>query len=73
MTEAETLSQKCMELEKKLDGKWFALKDGKLIAVANTNEELRSELRKLDVRKLLIGYAPTKEEKEAECLYKIFY
>lgn len=70
MGEPEETKQKYVELEGKLEGKWFALKGKELLVTADTNEELWVKLRALGVKEPSIGYAPTKE-REAECLYAL--
>lgn len=73
MSEADETKQKYLQLEGELDGKWFAVKDKELLATADTNEELWLKLRALRIREPCIGYAPTKEEREAECLYAVLH
>ncbi|KXB02043.1 hypothetical protein AKJ44_01505 [candidate division MSBL1 archaeon SCGC-AAA261F17] len=72
MSETKGMLSQYLETERKFEGKWFALKGGELIALADTNGELWGKLRELDARDVLIGYAPTKAEREADCLYVIF-
>lgn len=72
MGAAEVMFSQYLETERKFEGKWFALKGGKLIALADTNEELWRKLLEIKAKDVLIGYAPTKAEREAGCLYVIF-
>lgn len=65
------MRQKYLQLEGELEGKWFAIKGKILLVTADSNEELWLKLRALGVREPSIGYAPTKEEREAECLYAV--
>jgi hypothetical protein len=71
LEKAEESRKAYLQLESKLEGKWFALKGKQLLATADTNEGLWVKLRALGVKEPSIGYAPTKEEREAECLYKV--
>lgn len=71
MGEVEDTRQEYLRLEEELEGKWFALKGKELLATADTNEELWVKLRALGIKEPSIGYAPTKEEREAECLYAV--
>jgi len=73
MTATEVMLSQYLETERKFEGKWFALKGGELIALADTNEELRGKLREIGARDVLIGHASTKAEREAGCLYVIFH
>ena len=72
MSADEVVFSRYLETERKFEGKWFALKRGELIALADTNEELWRKLLEIGERDVLIGYAPTKAEREAGCLYVIF-
>lgn len=49
------------ELEKKMAGKLVAIKDQKIIASADTVEELLEKLRGIDLRKVLIVAIPSEE------------
>jgi hypothetical protein len=69
--EAEGSRELYLQLEGELEGKWFALKGKQLVATADTNDGLWAKLRALGVKEPSIGYAPTKEEREAECLYPV--
>jgi len=69
--EVEESKKVYLQLEGQLEGKWFALKGKELMAMADTNEGLWAKLRALGVKEPSIGYAPTKEEREAECLYTV--
>ena len=72
MSATEAMLSQYLETEKKFEGKWFALKGGELIALADTNEGLWKKLIEIGAKDVLIGYAPTKAEREAGCLYAIF-
>lgn len=71
MSEVDETRRKYLQIEGELEGKWFAVKGKELLATGDTNEELWLKLRALGIREPCIGYAPTKEEREAECLYKV--
>jgi len=59
----EGVLRKYAKLERKLEGKRFAMRGEEVVAVADTNEELWARLLQLNVKEVLIGYAPTKEER----------
>ena len=71
MGKVEESEKAYLQLEGELEGKWFALKGKQLVATADTNDGLWVKLRALGVKEPSIGYAPTKEEREAECLYTV--
>jgi hypothetical protein len=71
LVEVEESKKAYLQLEGELEGKWFALKGKQLLATADTNDGLWVKLPALGVKEPSIGYALTKAEREAECLYTV--
>ncbi len=54
------------EILRGLEGKWVALKDGKVIAAADTPDALFKRLRSKQIRDTSVLRVPTEQEHKAE-------
>ncbi|MCD6593172.1 hypothetical protein J7L00_03710 [Candidatus Bathyarchaeota archaeon] len=50
-------------------GKWIGLKDGEVVAISDTHEDLYRELRKKGIDEVYVFYSPTEEEKKYGFLF----
>jgi len=50
-------------------GKWIGLKDGDVVAISDTHEDLYRELRKKSIDDVYVFYSPTEEEKKYGFLF----
>jgi len=65
MTEAGVLEK----VKRKHIGKWIGLKDGDVVVVSDTHEDLYGELKKKGVDGVYVFYSPTDEEKKYGFLF----
>lgn len=50
-------------------GKWIGLKDGDVVAISDTHEDLYRELQKKSIDDVYVFYSPTEEEKKYGFLF----
>jgi len=64
-----TLVELAKKVKRKYVGKWIGLKDGSVVAVSDTHEDLYKELRKKGVDEVYVFYSPTEKEKKYGFLF----
>jgi len=62
MSMTETAVKKYEDLLKKHQGKWVAIAEDRVIAVAESPDELRTRVKQYN--DVFVGYSPTPEEKK---------
>jgi hypothetical protein len=50
-------------------GKWIGLKDGSVVAISDTHEDLYKDLRKKGIDEVYVFYSPTEREKKYGFLF----
>ena len=50
-------------------GKWIGLRDGEIVAISDTHEDLYRELKRKGVDGVYVFYSPTEKEKEYGFLF----
>ncbi len=51
-------------VKRKYVGKWIGTKDGDVLVVSDSQEEILRELRKKDMNGIYVFYSPTDDEKK---------
>jgi len=59
------------ELKKKFPGKWIAVKEGRVITVSNSHDEIMKEIKKKGLDDTYVFYSPTEKEKKYKFLFQV--
>ena len=57
------------EVRKKFVGRWIALKDGRVLTVSDSHDELMREVKQKGLDGIYVFYSPTEKEKKYEFLF----
>jgi len=60
------------EVKRKFRGKWVSVKDGEVIAVCDTHDEVLKEIKRRGLVDVYIFYVPTEKEEKYEFLFRVF-
>jgi len=58
-----------VEVRKKFAGKWIAVKEGRVVTVSDSHDEIMREIKQKGLDGIYVFYSPTEKEKKYEFLF----